>query len=56
MLLEDDENFVGRVRSILRDAGVDSSLIERFFYVGASFDKGNDILGYDVPVVAFFDI
>ena len=45
VLVEDDENFVGRVRAALRDTGVESELIERYFPL-SSFDKGISEMGY----------
>ena len=46
VLVEDDENFVGRVRAALRDTGVESELIERYFPLSNSFDKGISEMGY----------
>jgi hypothetical protein len=49
VLVEDDENFIGRVRAALRDTGVDSELIERYFPLSNSFDKGISEMGYVLP-------
>lgn len=45
MLVEDNAEFVGRVRAILRDASIPNRFIEKHFAVNDEFKIGKEVLG-----------